>query len=60
VTVYVVLAANPFNTMVPVDEAHCVGLVKLELLITGVGFTTTGTPPGSDGQFPVVAVAITL
>lgn len=35
-------------------------MVNVALLITGVGLTATVVIPGAEGQFPVVAVAITL
>lgn len=53
-------AANPFNVMVPVAVLQLAGSVKLVVVITGVGFTTTTVLPGSDGQLPVAAVAITV
>ena len=53
---YEVDAVNPFKIMVPVALAQFDGLVNDELLIAGVGFTTTIVDAGADGQFNVVVV----
>jgi hypothetical protein len=63
--VYEVDAVNPFKIILPVALAQFDGLVNDELLIAGVGFTTTIVDAVADGQFNVVvviyvAVAITL
>ena len=53
---YAVDAVNPFKIMVPVALAQFVGLVNDELLIAGVGFTTTIVDAVADGQFNVFVV----
>jgi len=54
--VYKVEAVNPFKIMVPVALAQFVGLVDDEVVIIGVGFTTTIVDAVADGQFKVVVV----
>jgi len=54
--VYDVDAVNPFKIMVPVALAQFDGLVNDELLIAGVGFTTTIVDAVAEGQFNVVVV----
>jgi len=53
---YEVDAVNPFKIMVPVALEQFVGLVKVEIPIAGVGFTTTIVDVSEDGQFNVVVV----
>ena len=53
---YDVDAVNPFKIMVPVALAQFDGLVNDELLIAGVGFTTTIVDAVAEGQFNVVVV----
>ena len=50
---YDVNAVNPFKIMVPVELPQLVGLVKVEIPIAGVGFTTTIVDTVTDGQFNV-------
>ena len=57
-TVYEVLALNPFNTIVPVDELQLVGFVEVVEVISGVGFMVTVTLPAVDVQVPKVAVTL--
>ena len=42
--------SKPFNVMLPVAVAQVVGLVLLELEITGTAFTTTLTELDADVQ----------
>ena len=47
--------------IVPVADAHNVGLVKFNPLITGVWFTTTFAVPSPEIQFVlIVEVAVTV
>ena len=57
-TVYEVLALNPFNTIVPVDELQLVGFVEVVEVISGVGFMVIVTLPAVDVQVPKVAVTL--
>jgi hypothetical protein len=52
--VYEIDAINPFKIILPVALAQFDGLVNDELLIAGVGFTTTIVDAVADGQFNVV------
>ena len=47
---------NPFNAILPVDEAQSVGLETTPFIITGVGFTTTTIWPAAEVQLFNVAV----
>jgi hypothetical protein len=46
--------------MLPVAVLQFAGLILPELVIAGVGFITTATVPGTEGQLPAVAVTIAL
>jgi hypothetical protein len=50
---------SPVNVIDPVVVAQFVGLFAVPLMFA-VGLTTTTVEPGAEGQFPTVAVAITL
>jgi hypothetical protein len=58
VTLYDVLAVNPFRIMVPVADAQVVGLVLLVVVMVGVGFTVTVAVPAVDVHVAVVAVTL--
>ena len=53
---YKVDGVRPFKIMVPVALAQFVGFVDDEVVIAGVGFTTTIVDAVADGQFNVVVV----
>jgi hypothetical protein len=54
--VYEVDAVNPFKIILPVALAQFDGLVNDEVVITGVGFTTTIVDAVADGQFNAVGI----
>ena len=57
---YEVEAVNPFKIMLPVELAQFDGLVESELLIAGVGFTTTIVDAIADEQLNAVAVYVAM